>query len=62
VVELTTVNLPKGTFVQFQAHETKFAMLKNPRVVLEKNLRSYSCLTVGDTIQVEFANISTNWM
>jgi len=54
VVELTTVSLPKGHFVQFQAHETKFAMLKNPRVVLEKNLRSYSCLTVGDTIQVEF--------
>jgi len=55
VVELTTVSLPKGQFVQFQAHETKFAMLSNPRVVLEKNLRSYSCLTVGDTIQVEFA-------
>jgi len=56
VVELTTVNLAKGTFVQFQAHETKFAMLQNPRVVLEKNLRGYSCLTVGDTIQVEFAS------
>mmetsp|Transcript_51854 Transcript_51854/g.82713 ORF Transcript_51854/g.82713 Transcript_51854/m.82713 type:complete len:407 (-) Transcript_51854:162-1382(-) len=56
VIELTTVSLPKGTFVQFQAHETKFAMLQNPRVVLEKNLRSYSCLTVGDTIQIEFAD------
>eukprot|EP00486_Rosalina_sp_Unknown_P002718 CAMPEP_0201574628 /NCGR_PEP_ID=MMETSP0190_2-20130828/19242_1 /ASSEMBLY_ACC=CAM_ASM_000263 /TAXON_ID=37353 /ORGANISM="Rosalina sp." /LENGTH=403 /DNA_ID=CAMNT_0048003135 /DNA_START=199 /DNA_END=1410 /DNA_ORIENTATION=- len=56
VIELTTVSLPKGQFVQFQAHETKFAMLNNPRVVLEKNLRSYSCLTVGDTIQIEFAN------
>mmetsp|Transcript_55543 Transcript_55543/g.92343 ORF Transcript_55543/g.92343 Transcript_55543/m.92343 type:complete len:422 (+) Transcript_55543:143-1408(+) len=56
VVELTTVLLPKGNFVQFQAHETKFAMINNPRVVLEKNLRSYSCLTVGDTIQIEFAN------
>jgi len=56
VVELTTVSLAKGQFVQFQAHETKFAMLSNPRVVLEKNLRGYSCLTVGDTIQVEFAN------
>jgi len=55
VVELTTVSLPKGTFVQFQAHETRFAMLSNPRVVLEKNLRSYSCLSLGDTIQVEFA-------
>lgn len=55
VVELTTISLPKGSFVQFQAHETKFAMLSNPRVVLETALRSYSCLTVGDTIQVEFA-------
>eukprot|EP00488_Nonionellina_sp_1-RS-2012_P000728 TRINITY_DN1198_c0_g1_i2.p1 TRINITY_DN1198_c0_g1~~TRINITY_DN1198_c0_g1_i2.p1 ORF type:complete len:264 (-),score=116.88 TRINITY_DN1198_c0_g1_i2:187-921(-) len=56
VIELSTISLPKGVFVQFQAHETKFAMLSNPRVVLEKNLRSYSCLTVGDTIQVEFNN------
>jgi hypothetical protein len=55
VIELKTVELPKGSFVQFQAHETKFAMLSNPRIVLEKSLRSYSCLTVGDTIQVEFA-------
>eukprot|EP01084_Bolivina_argentea_P025260 46973_1 len=31
-------------------------MLSNPRVVLEKNLRTYSCLTLGDTIQIEFAN------
>ena len=54
IVELTTVSLDKGTFVQFQAHETKFAMLANPRVVLEKALRNYSCLTVGDTIQIEF--------
>merc|ERR1712113_344934 len=55
VIELTTVSLPKGQFVQFQAHETEFAMLSNPRVVLEKNLRAYSCLTVGDTIQIEFS-------
>jgi len=54
IIELTTVSLPKGDYVQFQAHETKFAMLSNPRVVLEKALRTYSCLTVGDTIQVEF--------
>lgn len=54
LVELTTVNLPKGKFVQFQAHETDFAMLQNPRIVLEKALRGYSCLTVGDTIEIEF--------
>jgi len=56
VVGLTTVSLPKGEYVQFQAHETKFAMLEHPRVVLEVALRLYSCLTVGDTIQVEFNN------
>lgn len=56
IVQLTTVSLPKGEYVQFQAHETKFAMLSHPRVVLEKALRLYSCLTVGDTIPVEFNN------
>ncbi|ETO15515.1 ubiquitin fusion degradation UFD1 family protein, partial [Reticulomyxa filosa] len=50
MVELETVSLSKGQFVEFQAHETKFAMLNNPRVVLENTLRSYSALTVGDTI------------
>ncbi|ETO27608.1 ubiquitin fusion degradation UFD1 family protein, partial [Reticulomyxa filosa] len=55
MVELETVSLSKGQFVEFQAHETKFAMLNNPRVVLENTLRSYSALTVGDTIPVQFA-------
>ena len=56
VVTLTNVSLPKGSFVQFQAHETAFAMLVDPRAILEKSLRTYSALTLGDTIQIEFLN------
>ncbi len=43
----------RGKLVQFRAHETAFARLTNPRAVLEKGIRPYSCLTVGDTIHVE---------
>jgi len=51
-IELKNVTLPKGSFVQFQPHKTKFTELANPRVVLEKALRNFSCLTQGDTISI----------
>ena len=59
VVELTNVSLPKGTSVQFKAHDPKFASSNNnPTAALAKGLRLYSCLTVGDTIQVQFTSTS----
>jgi len=56
LVELTNTTLRKGTFVQFQPHRTKFTEIKNPRAVLERTMRNFSCLTVGDTIQIKFGN------
>jgi len=53
IVEIRNVSLPKGTFVQFQPHTTAFTQLHNPRVVLERALRSFSCLTKGDTIAIQ---------
>ena len=50
--------LPKGTFVKFRPHKTDFIRLANPKAVLEKHLPSFSCLTVGDSICVQYAGKS----
>jgi len=50
----SNVTLPKATFVQLQPHLTKFTELSNPRVVLERALRNFSCLTKGDRIVIAF--------
>ncbi|KAJ4824759.1 hypothetical protein Tsubulata_024390 [Turnera subulata] len=46
-------NLAKGTYVKLRAHTSGFLELSNPRAVLESTLmRSFSCLTVGDTVMI----------
>lgn len=52
LINLRNVTLPKGSFVQLRPHKTQFTKLSNPRVVLEKALRSFSCLTQGNTIRI----------
>eukprot|EP01083_Nonionella_stella_P128701 390037_1 len=57
MVELCNVSLPKGHFVRFQPRENAFMLISNPLLVLTETIRrSYSCLTKGDTIPVEFNN------
>jgi len=53
IVEIKNATLKKGTYVKFQPHKTKFTQLSNPRIVLEKALRAYSCLTKGGTITIK---------
>lgn len=55
-VSIESVTLPRGTFVQIRPHETAFIDLPNPKAVLENALRSYACLTKGETILVHFAD------
>eukprot|EP00808_Paulinella_micropora_P014581 g50714.t1 len=55
MVRIKNVSLPKGQFCQFQPHSVKFTELTNPRVVLERALRNYTCLTKGDTIIINHA-------
>ncbi len=43
-------DVKKGKFVKIQPHETEFINTSDPRAILEKELRSYTCLTKGDTI------------
>lgn len=53
---VSNVSLPKGSFVELRPHETAFTKLSNPRVVLERSLRSYSCLTKGQQIVIDYGS------
>mmetsp|Transcript_2461 Transcript_2461/g.8247 ORF Transcript_2461/g.8247 Transcript_2461/m.8247 type:complete len:297 (+) Transcript_2461:108-998(+) len=50
VLSVKNVSLPKATFVKFKPQSTDFLDISNPRAVLEKQFRTFSCLTVGDQI------------
>jgi ubiquitin fusion degradation protein 1 len=56
VITLRSATLPKGTFVKLQPHSKDFLDISNPRAVLETTLRNFSCLTVGDTIPINYNN------
>lgn len=56
IVQVKNASLSKGTFVKLQPHTKDFLDISNPKVVLETTLRSFSCLTTGDTIMVAYNN------
>ncbi|GMH34367.1 hypothetical protein BSKO_02201 [Bryopsis sp. KO-2023] len=56
VVSFTNVSLPKGTYVKLQPVTSDFLDICNPKAVLEKSLRSYTCLTIGDNIAINYNN------
>lgn len=48
--------LPRATFVRFQPQSKTFLDISNPKAVLEKHLRHFSCLTKGDMISINYLN------
>ncbi|KAJ1462464.1 ubiquitin fusion degradation protein UFD1-domain-containing protein [Pelagophyceae sp. CCMP2097] len=50
VLSVKNVSLPKATFVKFKPQSTDFLEISNPRAVLERALRMFSCVTQGDQI------------
>ncbi|XP_027343500.1 ubiquitin recognition factor in ER-associated degradation protein 1-like [Abrus precatorius] len=56
IVNVKNTNLAKGTYVKLQPHTKDFLDISNPKAILETSLRSYSCLTTGDTIMVAYNN------
>lgn len=54
MITISNVNLPKGTFVKFQPQTSDFLKISNPKAVLEATLRSFTCLTKGDTIAISY--------
>lgn len=53
-VNIRNVYLEKGKFIKFRPHKTEFVMYENPKVILENGLRTYICVTKGDTISISF--------
>ncbi|EAY09569.1 ubiquitin fusion degradation protein, putative [Trichomonas vaginalis G3] len=57
-VQISTVELPAATRTVLQPKTKQFAEnIKEPRIVLERELRNYPCLTQGSTIEITFANV-----
>jgi ubiquitin fusion degradation protein 1 len=50
IINISNITLPKGSYVQLQPHSTTFTELSNPRSVLEKALRKFSCMTKGNAV------------
>ena len=42
--------------MRIQPHKTAFIEVSNPKAILEHDLRNYTCLTKGDTININFFN------
>lgn len=55
-VKVKNVALPKGSYVKLQPHTKDFLDISNPKAILETALRSFSCLTTGDSIMVAYNN------
>ena len=56
LVRVKNVSLSKCTFVKFRAQSVDFLEISNHRAVLEVTLRKFTCLTVGDTIAIPYAD------
>lgn len=54
LITVTNVSLPKASFVKLQPQSVDFLEISNPRAVLEHALRNFSCVTVGDVIQIPY--------
>lgn len=54
LITVKNVTLPKAKFVKFRAQSCDFLEISNPRAVLEKTLRKYTCVTVGDQICIQY--------
>ncbi|KAL2528579.1 Ubiquitin fusion degradation UFD1 family protein [Forsythia ovata] len=44
--------LSNRKYMKLQPHLTIFIQLSNPKAILKKNLRNFSCLSTGDTIMI----------
>lgn len=56
IAKVKNTSLKKASFVKFKPQSVEFLEVSNPRVVLERALRKFTCLTVGDIIQINHAS------
>jgi ubiquitin fusion degradation protein 1 len=56
VAKIQYTKLPKGNYVKLRPQTKDFLDISNPKAVLETTLRTYTCLTVGDSILIDYNN------
>ena len=56
VVKLQYTKLEKGNFVKLRPQTKDFLDISDPKAVLEMTLRRYTCLTLDDTIMINYNN------
>lgn len=56
IVKFQSVSLPKGKYVKLRPQTKDFLDISNPKAVLETTLRNYTCLTVGDSVLINYNN------
>ena len=54
LIQVKSTDLPPGTLVKLQPQSTSFLDISDPRAVLEKAFRGFSCLTKGDVFTFEY--------
>lgn len=54
MVELESVSLPVAQYVKIQPQSVDFLDITNPKAVLERALRTFACLTLDDTIAINY--------
>ena len=52
LVTFANITLPKGNYVKLRPQTKDFLDVSNPKAVLEKNLRLFTCLTQGGTVPI----------
>lgn len=53
-IKITSSNLPKANFLKMEPLSAAFFQLEDPKLVLENYLPTFTCLTLGDTINVPY--------
>lgn len=61
IVSIRNVSLPKGSFVKLQPLTTDFIHLSDPRAILERHLKKYSCLTKGGTLTFHYEGLKKDF-
>lgn len=54
IIDLESISLPVAAYVKIQPQSVDFLDISNPKAVLERALRTFACLTVGDTIAINY--------
>eukprot|EP01035_Chromulina_nebulosa_P017609 gene17609-23183_t len=55
IVNIRNTSLSKASFVKFKPQSVDFLEISNPRVALETALRKFTCLTIGDIINIRYS-------